>query len=197
MASLSLDSGRARLKGYVQRLSGRERLLLVGLALVGLGLAPVRAYDWRQSQLAALLQDRIELQAATRQDDAVQLRRLSRQLADQQRRLRAWSWTTSSFGVARVLLEQQVAVAAVKAGMTDPDIQAADEPDQVGAARFVRLELSAPFTWSSFSGLMQRLTDGGRGLVVDNVTVDEGATNPQLHLTMLLPFVPSDDALQP
>jgi hypothetical protein len=192
MAGLSIAFDTASVSGYVQRMSRREKLLGGFMLLVVLVLAPLKAWDWSQSQMTSLTADKAALQAVVVQDNPVQIRRTSRLLSQQRRQVQSWSWRSPSFDVARVLLEQEAAVAAVKAGVANPEVKSSDQPVMVGPARFVRVELSGPFTWPSFSALVQRLSSLGKGYIVDSVSVQSETDGGQFKLAVLMPFVTPD-----
>ena len=170
-------------------MSQRERLLAGFMLLVALILAPVKVYDWTQAEVAGLTADKASLQAAQSEDDPRQIRHTAEQLDAQSARVQAWAWRAPSFEVARVLLEQEVAVAALKAGMATPEVKAADQPEVVGPARFVRVELTGPFTWSSFAALNERLAASGKAYLVDNVAVTKEGDAWRLRYVTLMPFV--------
>ncbi len=171
----------------LQRLSPRERVLVGAACLVALVFAPLKALDWSQVEFQKLVEARASLSAAQAQGDPTQLRRVIKQVNDGMARLKAGAWDAPSFPVARVLVEQDVAVAAVKAGIVQPQVAASEQPEMIGPARFARVEVSGPFTWPTFAALLQRVSARGRRVIVDRAAVQDEAGAQQFRLTLLAP----------
>lgn len=176
------------------RATSRERLLLAGLGLAALAYLPFAAQGWAQVRATQATDNAARLQALTAADDGTRLRGVEARVTGLEARVRAWSPTAPSFPVARVLVEQEVALAAAGAGMTSLDVHAAETPDQIGPARFVRVELGSSFTWSSLAVLMRRLAAVRPGYVVDRASAEGEGEQARLRLVLLAPFSPPDRA---
>ena len=74
------------------------------------------------------------------------------------------------------------------AGVTSLEVHAADAPDRLGPARFVRVEVSSSFSWASLAQLTRRLAAVRPGVVVERASTDGAGTEARLHLVLLAPF---------
>jgi len=179
----------ANLKAYAQRLSVREQVLVGGLVLVALIMAPLKAYDWSQDQLTALINDKTTLASLQAQDNGAQVRRMARQLSARQSEIKTWAWTSQSFAVARVVLESKLVAAAIQAGLVNPEVKSSPQPDVVSGINFIRVELTGAFTWTAFRIFMDSLTGLGKGFVVSSVEVQDDGTGPKFRFVALIPVV--------
>ena len=175
-------------RARLDRATPRERVLLLALAAGGLVALPFLAQGWAAGRIVDAAADTARLQALRAADDGARLRGATLRLAELEGRVRDWSPPAPSFPTARVLVEQEVAVAAAQAGVTGLEVHAADTPDRIGPASFVRVEVTSSFSWASLAQLTRRLAAERPGTVVDRVSTDGAGADARLHLVLLAPF---------
>ena len=121
--------------------TARERMLVVGLGLVLLLLAPIKSYD-----LARALQDRqFETQIGLREAQVRSQSGVGNVGASLKGRREAVSKglrTVRSVAVGKVLLAQQVTELAVNAGVTGVDVSVGDVTDTVGLMTVIHIQLN-------------------------------------------------------
>ncbi len=171
-----------------ERSTPRERYLLLALAAAGLLALPFLAQGWASGRVVDATADTARLQALQAADDGARLRTAALRVQALEDRVHAWSPPAPSFATARVLVEQEVAVAAAQAGVTSLEVHAADAPDRLGPARFVRVEVSSSFSWASLAQLTRRLAAVRPGVVVERASTDGAGADARLHLVLLAPF---------
>jgi len=173
----------------LQRLSPRERTLLTGLALVALAFVPLRAAEWSQAAFARLA-------AATAERESARLAKpgpggswLERQVAEERRRVAAWSWAVPSTAVGPLMLEERLAGLAERAGLADVRTEAAPEVETVGGAPLARIEVQARFDGAALDRFVQALGETGKGFLIEQLSVEEQeAGAPRLRMTLRLPL---------
>ncbi len=188
MSSVTLPSVAGAVRARFGRTTSRERLLLAGLGLAGLAALPFAAHDWAARRAAETAADAARLQTLVAADDAARLRGVEGRLAGLEARVRAWSPPAPSFPVARVLVEQEVALAAAQAGITGLDVHAEETPDAVGPARFVRVEVGCAFSWAKTAELVRRLAAVRPGYVVERAAAEGEGADARLRMVLLAPF---------
>jgi hypothetical protein len=188
MKLLAVSELSSAVGAQVARVSPRERRLLAVLALAAAVAAPVKAFDYYQTAEARKLSARAELNSELQAARAIRADGVGGQLARQRQEIRAWSWQASSAPIGRVLAQDRIAAIAAHAGMsTDTQIKAADKIEHIGGVDLVRVDIDAPFTWGSLSGLLSGLSATGKGFMVEALTIQD-APKPRLKMTLKLPM---------
>lgn len=188
MTSVTFTSATGLLRARLDRTTPRERVLLAGLAAAGLVALPFLAHEWAGRRAADAAADTARLQALRAADDGARLRGAAERLDGLEARVRGWSPPAPSFATARVLVEQEVAVAAAQAHVTSLEIHAAETPDRVGPATFVRVEVSSSFSWPSLAEMTRRLAAARPGYVVERASTEGEGADARLRLVLLAPF---------
>jgi hypothetical protein len=183
------------LRRCADRLSRRERLLAGALCVAAVVFAPVRAWDWYAAEAAELAEARADLQSARQLQDVRSEQRAADLVVKRLQSIRALAWRSSSFWIGGVLIEQQLATIAQQAGITPADVKSADAPEVVGGLECVRIEISGPFTWAGFSGLLKGLSRLDKLVLLDTVTVDD-TQRPNLRLVVLAPIAYGETAVR-
>ena len=188
MTSVTLTRATGVLSARLRRATPRERLLLAGLAAAGLVALPFLAHEWASGRAADAAADAARLQALRAADDGARLRGTAARLDGLEARMRAWSPPAPSFATARVLVEQEVAVAAAQAHVTSLEIHAAETPDRLGPATFVRVEVSSSFSWAALGEMTRRLAATRPGYVVERAATEGEGADTRLRLVLLAPY---------
>ncbi len=186
--TLTFSNASGAVRARLDRTTPRERALLLALAAAGLVALPFLAQDWATHRAADAATDAAHLQALQAADDGARLRRTALHLAELESRVRAWSPPAPSFATARVLAEQEVAVAAAQAGVTSLEVHTADTPDRIGPATFVRVDVISSFSWASLAALTRRVAVDRPGAVVERVSTEGEGSDARLHLVLLAPY---------
>jgi hypothetical protein len=164
----------SNIAAYIDRLSVRERFLILGAAFVVLTLAPLKAYDLNQTNLADYIGARADLDAAIQAAARSHTATAQREIAEQKQLVQRWELTASTLDIGRVLAEEQVALAAQKAGFTALDVKATDVIQQAGPVSFVSVDVSGPFSWAVFDKFIHNLAATGRGFYIQSISVELG-----------------------
>ena len=188
MTSVTLTRATGVLRARLDRATPRERLLLAALAAAGLAALPFAAHDWAGRRAADAAADTARLEALRAADDGARLRGAAARLDGLEARVRAWSPPAPSFATARVLVEQEVAVAAAQARVTNLKIHAAETPDRLGPASFVRVEVSSGFSWAGLAEMIRRLAAVRPGYVVERASTEGEGADRRLRLVLLAPY---------
>ena len=188
MASVTLPSLTDAVRTRLGRTTRRERALLAAVGVAGLAALPFLAHDWADRRRADALADAARLQALTAADDAGRLRAVSARVAALEARVRGWAPPAPSFAVARVQVEQEVALAASQARLTTLDVRSAETPDRIGGLPFVRVEVESAFSWPGLAELMRRLATGRPGVLVERAAREGEGPDARLRLVLLAPF---------
>lgn len=173
----------------IGRISSRERKLLAGLVLIGLIVAPIQAYGWMQDAKARHLEAQAALETAKRGSRAG----IQAQISKQRQDVRGWSWQASSPAVGRVIIQDKIRQLATEAGMTEVEIKSADKIETAGEVSLIRVEVAAPFNWSSFTAFLFSLNSYGKGFVIDSLVLQDDE-KPKVKVVLKLPLVVAGDA---
>lgn len=171
------------------RTTPRERKLLAGLLLIGLIVAPIQAYGWMQDAEARHVEAQATLETAKRSSRAG----IQAQIAKQRQDVRGWSWQASSPAVGRVIVQDKIRQLATEAGMTEVEIKSADKIEEAGEVSLIRVELAAPFRWSSFTAFLFSLNRYGKGFLIDSLVLQDDE-KPKVRMVLKLPLVVTADA---
>ena len=171
----------------IQRLSGRERLLIGSLGMIALILLPLKAYDWQQTAAADVAGAQVDLAGAQQAARGGQGLQVVNQLSKQNRDIRAWSWIAPSRPVARVMLENSLATLGLKVGMPSIEVKSSDLIETVGGVDFVRLDVTAPFDWATTTKFLAELSKTNKGFILDSIAVPE-ETPPKAQMVLRLPI---------
>lgn len=188
MAHVTFASAADAARTRWDRTTPRERWLLGALAAAGLVALPFLAHDWADHRAQDAAADAARLQELQAADDGARLRSAAQRVAELEGRVRAWSPPAPSFATARVLVQQSVAVAAAGARVTGLEVHAAETPDRVGPATFVRAELSCSFSWASLAELTRRLAAERPGVVVERASTEGTGRDARLRMVILAPY---------
>ena len=169
-----------------QRLSARERLLVMLALMAALIMAPLKAYDWADHAQEGYLQAALDL-AAARQSTASGHNGLAGQLADTRSEIRGWSWMAPSASVGQVILQDEIAKLAKGAGMTEVDVRAIPGMDRVGGVDFVKVELTAAFSWPTLTHFLSDLAAPQKGFMVETMTI-QGDAPARVRMVLRLPL---------
>ena len=175
----------ARLRDAWTRLTARERLLALLMALLALATAAVSAQGWSQNQRdryataqADLMLAREVRQTARGGLDSVQRAQLAT-LSD-------WTTRDRNIWLARIQLEQAIANAAAQAGAPDPEIRVAEGLEGDPALPLVRVEVSGPYVAGPFAALLRNLAGDRHTLVVDRLEIGD-TDAARYRLSLLFP----------
>lgn len=185
---------KATIDAQVARMKPRERKLVVGLGLVALVIAPIKAFDMAQTALERNLQARSELEAARQLAKGARGGGVQGQIAKQQQEIRSWSWQAASPAIGRVIIQDQIATLAAEAGMREPDIRSAEKIEQVGDVSLVRIDVAAPFTWASYTAFLASLNRIQKGFLIDSMVLEDD-DQPRIKITLKLPMVVAGDKI--
>lgn len=172
----------------VARMKPRERKLVIGLGLVALVIAPIKAFDMAQTALERNLQARGELDAARQTAKGARGGGVQAQLERQRQEIRGWSWQAASPAIGRVIIQDQIAGLAAEAGMREPDIRSAERIEQIGEVSLVRVDVAAPFTWASYTAFLASLNRIQKGFLIDSMVLEDD-DQPRIKITLKLPMV--------
>jgi hypothetical protein len=175
------------LPAFVQRLSGRERLLIGSLAMVGLVLLPLKAYDWQQTAAANFAGDQADLLSARQIARGEATTKLLSDLRARRREVLSWSWAAPTPTIGRVLAENEISTLALKAGMTTVETVSINGAQYFGGVELVKVELNATFDWKSMSEFFSELSALNKGFVLESIAVSEG-TPKKLRIVLRLPL---------
>ncbi len=172
----------AKFSASAAKLSQRERLLLLLLAVAGLSLAPISALGLVEAQRVRLETAKLDL--LTRSTHQIGF---SEQLfwaaKDQRTRIAAWGWKAKTPAVAQVLVEQQITALAMGAGLTAMSVDANKALERKGPARFVRVRVSADFRWETLTAFLAALSKTDKAFIVRSLTVT-GDTPSKFQLVL-------------
>ena len=167
--------------------TARERMLVVGLGLVLLLLAPIKTYD-----LARALQDRqFETQISLRE---AQVRSQSgagdvgSTLKGRRDAVSKGLRTVRSVAVGKVLLVQQVTELAVNAGVTGVDVSVGDVTDTVGVMTVIHIQLNGNFSWPSFTKLLTTIASAKQKIIISSISINKEQSN-RLRLGFDVPVI--------
>jgi type II secretory pathway component PulM len=172
------------------RMTPRERKLLAGLLLIGLIVAPIQAFSWMQDAEARYIEAHAGLEAARLGSRSG----MQAQLARQRQEVRDWSWQASSPSVGRVVVQDEVRKLAQDAGMTGVEIRSADKIETAGEVSLVRVEVAAPFDWTTFTAFLFELNSYGKGFLIDSLVLQDDE-QPKVRIVLKLPLVVVGDRL--
>ncbi|WP_426041898.1 hypothetical protein [Brevundimonas sp. TWP2-3-4b1] len=168
MRRLSLDiaSWSLAANARLARTTVRERVLLGGLALSALVLAPVTALNVRANEEERF----VEAQTAvdTARLDAATARRIQLAALDEaaRRDLDAWGFRGTNLAVVRVRIEERIAAAAAEAGLTNVTVAAGDALEADGPTQWLRFDLEADLKWSPTFALLDMISAWPEGFRV-------------------------------
>ena len=186
--AVTFASATHAVRGRLGRSTTRERALLLALGAAALVALPFAAQSWAAHRQADAEADAGHLQALRAADDGARLRTTALRLDGLEAKVRDWSPPAPSFATARVLVEQEVAVAAAQAGVTGLEVHAADTPDRIGPAAFVRVELSSSFSWAALAQITRRIAAVRPGTVVERASTEGDGRDARLRLVLLAPY---------
>ena len=168
------------------RVSPRERKLLAGLALIALILAPLKAFEMRQTALEdnRLVQEQVAAAKAAARRATGQ--GLGAQIERTQDEIRDWSWSAPSVAVGQVMAQNELAEMAAAGGLAAAQVSAVGKPVAAGAVTLVGIEIEAPFNWSGLSGFLGELSQSGKGFILEEVAMTEDKT-PKLEILVRVP----------
>jgi hypothetical protein len=187
MAAPGLSELNVRAAAFVGRIKPSERRLLVLLLLAGLLAAPIKTFDMVQAaaQRSADAQSALD---ATRKA----LRRgqggITGQVNTQKAAVVDWSWRADSADVGKVVIQNQIADLADKAGLIGAEVKVADKLQTAGDVQLVSLEVTAPFTWPGLSGFLDGLQATGKGFILDQVQLPDD-DKPRLKIALRAPLI--------
>lgn len=169
------------------RLKPNERKLLAGMALVALALGPIKAAGMMQDASARNTEVQAELEkvklAAQRGQGGV-----GGQVADLRSEVRSWSWQAETLDVGKVLIQDRIADMADQAGLTEVEVKLIGDATKAGDVQLVPMELTANFSWSGLSSFLTAMDGGGKGFVLDGVTMPD-SDKPRLKVNLRAPLV--------
>jgi hypothetical protein len=166
----SLRSAVTKLSAYWVGLTQRERILVIGLALIALALAPMSAWELAQRGRETTEQSRLELVDQTLRQHSVSRATLL-EAQNTVAQTRGWGWKAKSPSVGLVLVEQQINSLAMRAGLTSIDIATNKRLTQLGALKFVRLQVNADFDWITLTQFLSLLGKTDKAIMVRSVSV--------------------------
>lgn len=187
MAMLGLNELGAQATGLVGRIKPSERRLLALLALVALMLVPYEAFDAEQK-------------AETRNSDAqaalVRLQQtfwrgqggIAARVANEGQAVKAWSWTADNPEVGKVLIQNDIANLAEKAGLAQAEVKVAEKLQPAGPVELASIEVAAPFSWQGLSDFLTALDATGRGFILDQVQLPDD-DKPRLKINLRAPLI--------
>lgn len=178
----------ASLGDQFARITPRERKLLGLLLLIGLIVAPIQAFGWMQDAQARHVEAQAALETARRNSRAG----IQAQISQQRQDVRGWSWQASSPAVGRVIIQDKVRQLATEAGMTEVEIKSADKIEAAGEVSLIRVEVAAPFNWSSFTAFLFNLNTYGKGFLIDSLVLQDDE-QPKVRVVLKLPLVVAED----
>jgi len=167
------------------RLTARERILAVLMALLALATAAFTAASWSADQRDRYAAAQADLMLA--RQTRLALRGGSE--APAQARLAIMSgWTTPARNIwmARIALEQALTAAADRAGLPDPEIRVAEGLEGDAALPMVKVEVSGPYVAGPFTAFLSALAQDRRAFVVDRLRIDDVDT-ARYRLELLFP----------
>jgi hypothetical protein len=166
----SLKAVISRAGGFWAGLTRRERLLLGGLAIVALMLAPISAFNLAQGARETLGLRQIDLieQSSGRVGTSAAQQRAAK---DASTLVAGWGWRAASPAVARVLLEQQIKTLAMTAGLTSIDITVDQSVQKKGPVGLMRAQVNADFSWPTFTDFLRALAKTEKAVMLRSVSV--------------------------
>lgn len=171
----------------VTRLTPRERMLIGAMAVVGMVLAPMWAFDRAQTALAHYSELQSQKDAQTSRAPSTSSA-LTKRVDDQYRAMDRWAWAAPSVEVGQVMLQQSLSVMALEAGLKGVEVHSANGVKTVGRLQFVRVDLTAQFEWPAFTQFLQRLDQSGKGFQIHAIAVEKDRLS-QLRLSIDFPLV--------
>jgi len=166
----SVDGYIARFSAIAAKLSQRERLLLLLLAVAGLSLAPISALGLVEAQRARLETAKLDLLTRSTHQIGFSEQQF-RAVKDQQMQVSAWGWKAKTPAVAQVLVEQQMTTLAMRAGLTAMSVDANKVLERKGPAAFVRVRVSADFRWETLTAFLVAISKTDKAFIVRSLTV--------------------------
>jgi len=167
------------------RLTARERILIVLMALLALAAAAFTAASWSADQRDRYAAAQADLMLAR------QMRLASRGGAEAPARaqlaiLSGWTTPARNIWMARIALEQALTAAADRAGLPDPEIRVAEGLEGDAALPMVKVEVSGPYVAGPFTAFLSTLAQDRRVFVVDRLRIDDVDT-ARYRLELLFP----------
>lgn len=161
----------------------RERLMLGGLVLLGLGGGAYYTYTMVSDARAADAQAQADLEIARSGSTGA----LAKQVKTQTDDVRAWAWAAETPAIGRVIMEDQLAGLALRAGLGGATVKASDKPELIGGMNFIDVSVEAPFSWSGLSGFLTGLEGLNKGFVINSVSVSDDVA-PKLRIMVRMPL---------
>jgi hypothetical protein len=187
MAMAGLSELNAQVADLVGRIKPSERRLLGLLVLAALIILPLKAFslveaaqnrnDEAQTALAAVHQVLWRGQGG-----------VAGRVAGETAQVKAWSWQADSADIGKVLIQNDIATLANKAGMADVDVKVDDKLQSAGQVKLVSLEMTAPFSWPALSGFLTALDATGKGFILDQAQLPDD-DKPRLKLLLRAPLL--------
>ncbi len=155
-----------------QRLTPREKTMLLGLGIVALLVAPLPVLNWRDAQEEAYVQalsDRVQARA-----DMSARRRVEASAADTAivEDMRSWGFEATNVAVARVLLEQRATEAATEAGLSNVRVEVGEEAEAVGPTRWVDVTVRGDLRWGPVFRFLDLVSAWPEGFTVKGFGYD-------------------------
>lgn len=150
----------------LQRTTPRERVLLGVMVLAALIYAPISAADWRVRQEDRYI-DALSTRASARLA-ASAARRVEAAAADDTavEDMKTWGFEATNVAVAQVRIEQQLAKAALDAGMTSVVITTDAEVETIGVTDWLGAEIQADLRWAPTFAFLDRVAGWPEGFQV-------------------------------
>ena len=180
----------------LSRMSPRERWLAGLLGLVAILAAAVTATEWaadqREREVLALADLQARRQAAARITAGGPGPGLRAQLAAAQ----AWSLNAPDLWIARVRVEEQLAAAALAAGVKDAQVEVFAGAEADGAQPLVRAEISGPYLRPQLAALLQGIYASPAAVVVERIQV-KAVEEPSFKVSLLYPVAADTPGARP
>lgn len=180
------------LQAGIARMKPRERLMLGGMVLLMLGGGAYYAYTLVVDAKSADAQAQADLQTARSGSTGA----LAKQVKIQTDDVRSWTWVAETPAIGRVIMEDQLAGLALRAGMGGATVKASDKPELIGGVNFIDVSVEAPFSWSGLSGFLSGLEGLGKGFVVNSVSVSDDVA-PKLRIVVRMPLATTPPSTRP
>lgn len=173
------------LGGLLASRSPRERVLLLVVALMGLGAVLFFAFSGAQTARAANIDAQAQLEAAQTAAGRAAPGGLAGRLAEARSEVTAWSWSASSPETGQVMVQSSLRRAAESAGLADVKVEGGRRFEAAGEVVLAPVAMTSDFSWLGLSSLIAALDASGKGFLVDSVEMtDEG----ELRLSLWAPI---------
>lgn len=171
------------LSDRISRTTPRERILLGGLILAALVIAPFVALDWRTQQADRVLEAMTERSAATLSRSAAQRVAASASNDAAVEDMKSWGFDGANVAILQVRIEQALVSAARAVGLPNPQITVSDEVEVIGPTRWLSAEVQADLLWRPTFAFLDNLTAWPEGFRVTSFRYE---TTPAPSAGMLL-----------